>query len=187
MNVEIISGSPRSNSITHRVVLHLKKYLSKATEHNINIIDVRDWKVNVLQQEIFRNVEMAPEALQPLAKRMFEADAFIVVAPEYNGSYTPAVKNLFDHFPKQSRKPFGIVTASPGALGGMRAALQLQTLVYALFGIGSPHMLITPLIDKKFDEEGNLIDLSFQKNIDVFVSEFLWLAEHVVPEAKQHS
>jgi NAD(P)H-dependent FMN reductase len=187
MNIEIISGSPRSNSVTHRVVLYLKKYLSKATEHNINIVDVRDWKINVLQQEIFRSVETAPEALQPLAKRMFEADAFIVVTPEYNGSYTPALKNLFDHFPKQSRKPFGIVTASPGALGGMRAALQLQTLVYALFGIGSPHMLITPLIDKKFDEQGDLIDLSFQKNIDVFVAEFLWLVEHLVPEAKHHS
>lgn len=187
MNIEIISGSPRSNSVTHRVVLYLKKYLSQTTEHNINIIDVRDWKINVLQQEIFRNEETAPEALQALARRMFEADAFIMVTPEYNGSYTPALKNLFDHFPKQSRKPFGIVTASPGALGGMRAALQLQTLVYALFGIGSPHMLITPMIDKKFDEQGNLIDLSFQKNIDVFVSEFLWLAEHVVQEAKQHS
>ena len=186
MNIEIVSGSPRSNSVTHRVVLYLRKYLSETTEHKINVIDVRDWKINVLQQEIFRGIEMAPEALQPLARRMFDADGFIVVTPEYNGSYTPALKNLFDHFPKQSRKPFGIVTASPGALGGMRAALQLQTLVYALFGIGSPHMLITPLIDKKFDELGNLTDLSFQKNIDVFVSEFLWLAGHVVPERKPY-
>jgi NAD(P)H-dependent FMN reductase len=187
MNIEIISGSPRYNSVTHRVVLHLKRYLSKTTEHNINVIDVRDWEINVLQQEIFRSVETAPEILQPLVKRMFEADAFILVTPEYNGSYTPALKTLFDHFPKQSRKPFGIVTASPGALGGIRAGLQLQTLIYALFGVGSPHMLVTPLIDKKFDEEGNLLDASFQKNIDVFVEEFLWLAEHVVAETAHHS
>src|SRR6478735_12813456 len=187
MNIEIISGSPHSNSITHRAVLYLKKQLGETTGHTVNVIDVRDWKINVLQQEVFRTVETAPESLRPLAKRMFDADAFILVTPEYNGSYTPALKNLFDHFPKQSRKPFGIVTASPGALGGMRAALQLQTLIYALFGIGSPHMLTTPLIDKKFDEQGNLTDSSFQKNIDVFVSEFLWLAGHVVPEAKQHS
>ncbi len=43
---------------------------------------------------------------------MFAANAFIIVTPEYNGSYTPAMKNLFDHFPKQIHKPFGIVTAS---------------------------------------------------------------------------
>jgi NAD(P)H-dependent FMN reductase len=187
MNIEIISGSPRVNSVTHRVVLYLKKYLSETTEHTINVIDVRDWEINVLQQEIFRSVDTAPVEFKPLTKLMFEADAFILVTPEYNGSYTPALKSLFDHFPKQSRKPFGIVTASPGALGGMRAALQLQTLVYALFGIGSPHMLITPLVDKKFDENGNLTDASFQKNIDVFVSEFLWLAAHVTPEAEHHS
>ncbi|MEO8711023.1 MAG: NAD(P)H-dependent oxidoreductase, partial [Parafilimonas sp.] len=180
-------GSPRRNSVTHRVVLHLKKYLTERTGHNINVIDVRDWEINVLQQETYRSVETTPVEMQPLAKRMFGADAFIIVTPEYNGSYTPAVKNLFDHFPKQSRKAFGIVTASPGALGGIRAGLQLQLLVYALFGIGSPHMLITPSIDKKFDEHGHLIDTSFQKNIDVFISEFLWLAEHVLAETEHHS
>jgi len=187
MNIEIISGSPRSNSVTHRMVLYLKKHLSETTEHNINVIDVRDWELNVLQQEIYRSVETAPVEFKPLAKRMFDADAFILVTPEYNGSYTPALKNLFDHFPKQSRKAFGIVTASLGALGGLRASQQLQLLINALFGIGSPHMLITPLVDKKFDEHGNLTDGAFQKNIDVFVSEFLWLAEHVTKETEHHS
>ncbi len=184
MNIEIVSGSPRSNSVTHRVVLYLEKHLKEFTRHNINIIDIRDWKINALQQEVFRSVENAPEDLQPLAKRMFEADAFILVTPEYNGSYTPALKTLFDHFPKQSRKPFGIVTASPGALGGIRAALQLQSLIYAIFGIGSPHMLVTPMIENKFDKEGNLIDASFQRNIDVFINEFLWLAENVTSQTE---
>ena len=187
MNIEIVSGCPRSNSITHRIVLNLKKHLSETTDHNINIIDVRDWQINVLQQEVYRSVETTPLELQPLAKRIFNADAFILVTPEYNGSYTPALKALFDHFPKQSHKTFGIVTASPGALGGIRAGLQLQSLIYALFGIGSPYMLITPMIDKKFDENGNLVDVSFQKNIDVFVAEFLWLAEHIVAETEHHS
>jgi len=55
------------------------------------------------------------------------------------------------------------------------------------FGIGSPHMLVTPTIESKFDTDGNLIDLSFQKNIDVFVTEFLWLAEHLVAETEHYS
>jgi NAD(P)H-dependent FMN reductase len=118
---------------------------------------------------------------------MFEADAFILVTPEYNGSYTPALKNLFDHFPKQSHKAFGVVTASPGILGGVRASQQVQLLINALFGIGSPHMLITPQVEKKFDASGNLIDPAFQKNIDVFVSEFLWLAENISLKHKHSS
>ncbi len=180
MNIEIVSGSPRRDSVTHRVVLFLQKYLSENTTHTVKVLDVRDWNLDVLQQEIYRSAEQAPSQLQPLAKRMLNADAYILVTPEYNGSYTPALKNLFDHFPKRSHKAFGIVTASPGILGGVRASQQLQLLINALFGICSPYMLITPQVDKKFDIHGNLTDAGFQKNIDVFISEFLWLAENIV-------
>ncbi|WP_153797563.1 NADPH-dependent FMN reductase [Foetidibacter luteolus] len=182
MNIEIVAGSPSKGSVTYRLALFLKKHFSEKTGHQVNILDVRDWQFPLLQQEVFRSVDQAPEELKPLAKRMFEANAFILVTPEYNGSYTPALKNIFDHFPKQSRKTFGIVTASPGALGGIRASQQIQLLINALFGIGSPYMLVTPHVDKKFDAEGNLVDAAFQKNIDVFVTEFLWLAESVKPE-----
>ena len=182
MNIEIVAGSPSKGSMSVRVALFLRKYLTEKTGHQVNIIDVRDWQLPLLQQEVFRSVDQAPEILKPLAKRMFEANAFILVTPEYNGSYTPALKNIFDHFPKQIHKTFGIVTASPGALGGIRASQQVQLLINALFGVGSPHMLITPHVDKKFDEEGNLVDAGFQKNIDLFVTEFLWLAESLAPE-----
>ena len=64
-------------------------------------------------------------------------------------------------------------------LGGVRAALALQHYVIALFGIASPYMMVTPQIEKKFDAEGNLIDPSFQKAVDTFINEFLWLAESI--------
>lgn len=182
MNIEIVSGSPRKESLTYRVALHLKKYLEGKTHHNVNIIDVRDWNLLALQQEIYSSVERAPNELQPLAKKMFAADAFILLSPEYNGSYTPALKNLFDHFPKQNHKAFAIATASTGVMGGVRASQQLQLLINALFGIGSPYMLVTSTVDNKFDEEGNLIDPLFEKNVHTFVTEFLWLAENLKPE-----
>ena len=87
-------------------------------------------------------------------------------------SITVAIRlhsNSFDHFPKQPHKAFAIVTASDGALGGIRASQQLQLLINALFGIGSPFMLVVPGVNKKFDEQGNLLDPHFQKNIDVFI------------------
>jgi len=181
MNIEIISGSPRKNSGSARVAVFLQRLLQKTTNHHVGLIDVRDWNIGLLQ-EVFRTVETTPEELQPLAKRMFAADAFILVTPEYNGSYSPALQNLLDHFPKQTRKPFGIVTASPGAMGGMRSSQQLLLLVPALFGIPSPHMLIIPFVDKKFDAEGNLTDESFDKSVNNFIKEFLWLAESLHPE-----
>ncbi|BAV09373.1 NAD(P)H-dependent FMN reductase [Filimonas lacunae] len=181
MNIEIIAGSPRQGSVTYRVALFLQHLLQHTTNYNVQIIDVREWEFPLMQQEVFSASDQGPAALQPLIKRVFAANAFIIITPEYNGSYTPAVKVLFDHFPKQHHKAFGIVTASTGTLGGIRASQQLQLLINALFGIGSPYMLVTPFVDKKFDETGTLTDAAFQKSVDVFVKEFLWLAESLTP------
>jgi NAD(P)H-dependent FMN reductase len=184
MKITIVSASPRQNSLTFRVSLFLEKLLKEKTNHTIDFIDVREYNVPPMLQEVISSVEKAPDGLKIVAKKMFETNAFILVTPEYNGSYTPALKNLFDHFPKQLHKTFGIVTASPGAMGGMRATQQMQLLINALFGIASPYMLVTPFVDKKFDAEGVLLDASFQGMIDTFVHEFLWLAECVKPELK---
>lgn len=182
MNIEIISGSPRKSSISYRIALHLKNLLSEKTDHNIGLIDVREWDLGLLQ-EVWISVEKTPDQFKPLAERMFAADAFILVTPEYNGSYSPALQNLMDHFPKQARKPFGIVTSSTGAMGGMRASQQMLLFIPALFGIASPYMLIVPNADKKFDAEGNLVEESFTNNINTFVTEFLNLAQILKPEA----
>ena len=181
MNIEILAGSPRKDSVTFRVVLFLQKYLQEKTQHNAGIIDVRDWEIPALLQSGWSSPEKAPQELRPLAQRMFAAEAFILVSPEYNGSYSGALKNLLDHFPRQARKSFGIVTTSTGAMGGIRASQQMQLLINALFGIGSPYMLIVPTVQNKFSEEGNLTDPNFQKSIDIFVTEFLWLAESINP------
>jgi len=179
MRIEIISGSPRPNSVTHRVALHLLNQLKKTTDHEVGIINLKDWNLPVLHT-VFTSVEQTPHEFKPLAERIFAADAFILVSPEYNGSYSPAMKNLIDHFPKQHHKPFGIVTASPGPLGGIRASQQIQLLINALFGIASPYMLIVGGVDKRFDAEGNLLDPAFQNNIHNFITEYLWLAENLV-------
>jgi NAD(P)H-dependent FMN reductase len=181
MKIEIISGSPRGNSITNRVALHLKKVMQERSDHEVDIIDVRENELPLLQT-IFTSVESTPEPYKEVAERMLNANAFILLTPEYNGSYSAALKNLLDHFPKQHHKVFAIATASTGMLGGIRAALQLQELIFALFGVGSPYMLVIPQVDKKFDEEGNLLDANFQKSVDVFVNEFIWLAEKIVDE-----
>ena len=181
MNIEIISGSPRVSSVTRRVALYLKNWLRNNTSYEINIIDLKDWNLPPVQF-VFSSIDKTPHEFKPLAERIFSADAIILVTPEYNGSYSPAMKNLLDHFPKQQHKPFAIATASPGAMGGIRAAQQLLLLVPALFGVVSPYLLIVPAVDKKFTPDGDLLDESFQNTIHNFVTEFLWLAEKIVKE-----
>jgi NAD(P)H-dependent FMN reductase len=179
MNILIISGSPRATSVTVRVAQFLQNYFSSTTGHQVELLDVRDEPYPMIQN-VWGKLEDVPSEFKSSAKKVFESNAIILVTPEYNGSYSPAMKNLLDHFPKQSRKPFGIVTASPGMMGGMRASQQLQQMICAFFGIPSPHMLIVGGVDKKFNENGELIDQDFRKLIDSFAKEFLWLAQKIV-------
>ncbi len=176
MNIVIISGSPREKSITRRVAIYLERLFREKTKHDIHFIDVSKWNLPLLQN-VFKSVETTPEQFKPLAEKMFDADAFVLVTPEYNGSYSPAMQNLLDHFPKQMHKAFGIVTASTGAMGGMRASQQLLLLVCALFGVPCPNMLIVGGVDKRFSEDGELLDEGFSNSIHTFLNEFLWLAE----------
>ncbi|RYU96601.1 NADPH-dependent FMN reductase [Emticicia agri] len=184
MKIEIISGSPRQESLTARVARYLHKHLSEITDAEVGIIDVRTYELPFVQK-VWTSKEVVPAQWNELGERMFSADAFVLVTPEYNGSYSPAMKNLLDHFPKQLHKPFGIVTASPGVMGGMRASQQMITLVAALFGIVSPHMLIVPTVDKKFDAEGNLTDPTFLKAIELFTNEYIWLVNKIVVKTEE--
>jgi NAD(P)H-dependent FMN reductase len=182
MKILIIAGSPRKQSVTFRVALFLRQYLTENTAHQVEIIDAKEWNLPLLQT-VFKSVDTTPEEWKPLSEKMFSANSIILVSPEYNGSYSPVMKNLLDHFPKQYHKPFGIVTASTGAMGGIRAAQQMQLLAMALFGIASPYMLIVPHVEKRFDKEGKLLDQAFFNNAHNFITEFLWLAESIVQPA----
>ncbi len=176
MNIEIIAGSPRNPSLNARVARYVCQYFKEHSSHNIGLIEMNKTALPFIEK-VWTKEEDAPEEYQSLARRMFAADAFIISSPEYNGGYSPAMKNLFDHFPKQKHKAFGIITSSDGMMGGMRAAQQILQLVPALFGIASPFMLIVPQAHLKFDEKGQLLMPAFEKNVADFVHEFLWLAE----------
>ncbi len=178
MTIEIISGSPRQSSTSARIARFLETWINGKTGHKAAVIDMKDWLLPPVEK-VFTSPETTPDEWKPLAQRLFGADAIILITPEYNGSYSPVMKNMLDHFPKQLHKAFGIVTASPGSFGGMRAAQQLLLLVPGMFGIVSPFMLIIPQVDKKFDESGKLIDESFFTQVHTFVNEFIWLAERL--------
>ncbi|OQS13049.1 NADPH-dependent FMN reductase [Nocardia donostiensis] len=64
-----------------------------------------------------------------------EADAFVVVTPEYNHSYPGALKNLIDlHFAEWQAKPVGFVSYG-GLSGGLRAVEHLRGVFAELHAV----------------------------------------------------
>ncbi len=180
MNLTIVSASTRIGRQSHRVALGLEKYLRKYTNLRITIADLAEYQLPLFEEVIHRHPEPAL-AIVELGKILSRSDAFLLVTPEYNGTYTPALKNMVDTYNKTefAKKAIGIVTVTSGGLGGMRAAMQMQQLIPALFAFTAPHMLLVPHLAQKFDEDGNLLDENFLKSLDNFSKEFLWLAEAV--------
>lgn len=183
MNIGIISGSNRPERLSHRVAMFLEKRLKETTKHNIILLDVREAKFDLFSK-FYTEIESPTDSQKKFKEGLYASNALIFVSPEYNGGFSPAFKNALDHFGKDAyyRKPIAVATSSPGSMGGIRVAHQLQLLSIALFAIPCPQMLIIPEADKKFNEEGILLDNSFDPNVNKFLSEYLWLAESVVSD-----
>ncbi len=180
MHVVILSSSPRKTSVTYRGALFIKGELDKHSDLSSEVVDLRNWETGYLQ-EVWQSRESTPEKFKPLFDIFHKANIFILVTPEYNGLFSPALSAVLDQFPKTTyyRKAFGIVSASTGALGGMRGAMHLQQYILGLFGNPLPQMLLIGNIDKRIAESGNSSDEILQKQCANFLHELLWLGSRL--------
>ncbi|WP_245674153.1 NADPH-dependent FMN reductase [Actinoplanes rectilineatus] len=76
-----------------------------------------------------------PEGMKDLTRKLSEADAFIIVTPEYNHSYPASLKALIDwHFTQWTAKPVAFVSYG-GAAGGRHAVLHLENVLTELHAV----------------------------------------------------
>ena len=64
MRIEILSGSPRVNSVTRRVALHLQSFLATSSGHEIGLLDLADWDLPFMQS-VFTSVQNTPDEWKP--------------------------------------------------------------------------------------------------------------------------
>jgi chromate reductase len=106
-----------------------------------------------------------PGTVVALRKRVREADAILIVTPEYNSSIPGVLKNAIDWASRPhgrsawSGKPAAIMGASLGAIGTARAQSHLRQIFVFLnmFPINQPEVLIGNAAER-FDLQGNLTD-----------------------------
>lgn len=178
--IGIISASTRPGRQSHNVVILIHKILSDRGQAS-QIIDLAHGEIPNFTASIAAHQGLTSEAKE-VAELVDKSTGLIFVSPEYNGSYTGALKNLIDLCPKSyfAKKPIGISSVSSGGLAGMRGALQMQHLALAVFGIPSPSMLLVPLVTQKFDDNGILTDADFGTKASSFLDEYLWLHDKLV-------
>lgn len=185
MNIIIISGSIRENASTKKVALNLLRHFEQHYRVSVEVVDLADYDYPIWK-EVFDKEPSPPPMCVDLHSKLQAADAMIFITPEYNGSYSLALKNMIDYFGLKvfRRKPIGVTAVSTGGMGGIRAGLQLQQLILAIYGYPVPQMLLVPDIHQRFDKDGVLLDASFEKNVALFTNDFFWLAEAIFDKKK---
>lgn len=76
-----------------------------------------------------------PAGMAALTSALEDADAFVVVTPEYNHSYPASLKAAIDwHFTQWTAKPVAFVSYG-GAAGGRHAVLHLENVLSELHAV----------------------------------------------------
>ena len=111
-----------------------------------------------------------PPAAQALKDALAAVDAVLFVTPEYNRSIPGGLKNAIDwasrplpgepSFACFKNKAAALVSASPGALGGLRGLPQLATLLRNLQMIVLPNQRAISAAHEAFLEDGSMKDRS---------------------------
>jgi NAD(P)H-dependent FMN reductase len=131
-----------------------------------------------LLDRMYKEMIDPPTKLKELQAMIKDADGYIPVTPEYNHSTSSAMKNILDIcLEEYFFKPSAIVSYSVGGFGGILAAQQLRIIFAEL---GAPSISSSFPISKVqnvFDENGKLLDESYDKRVNRFLDEFEWYIE----------
>jgi NAD(P)H-dependent FMN reductase len=117
----------------------------------------------------------ATDVLERLATLFRRVDGFIIVSGEYNHSIPPALSNLLDYFLEEYFwRPAAVVTYSGGRWGGVRAGVQLRSMLAEMGMVTTPSMLPFAQVQDAFTEDGAATDPRTQKLTDRFLDEYFW-------------
>ena len=100
----------------------------------------------------------------------------LIAAPEYNSSFTAALKNAIDWAsrPRVVERRLAcfdgtvaaIMSASPGALGGLRGLVHVRAVLSNIRVLVIPDQRAVPAAHEAFDEDGELEDRSLREHVE---------------------
>jgi len=178
-SVAVVVGSLRKQSFSLRIAKALAGLAPSSLK--LNIVTLND--LSFFNQDL----EASPPADWVRFREAIQtSDAVIFVAPEYNRSVSGVLKNAIDvgsRPPGKSAflgKPTGIVASSPGAVGGLGAALSLRQTLPGITGpiMGQPEIYLNAVADA-FDEDGGILKEAIRPVLQAYIDAFAaWVALH---------
>jgi NAD(P)H-dependent FMN reductase len=142
IRVGVIYGSARPGRFCETVVRWVAERVGQSGRFEIELIDPATPPDGVSSASV--------------KERLAQAEAFVVVTPEYNHGYTAALKSLIDSYGVEwHAKPVAFVSYG-GVSGGLRAVEQLRLVFAELHAVTIRDSVSFAGAWEQFDGEGKL-------------------------------
>lgn len=188
----VFAGSTRQASF-NRKLAHAAADLARAAGAEVTLIELADFDIPIYNADL--EAKGTPPDVIKLKQIMFEHPAWIICSPEYNGSYTALLKNTIDWASSPVKadpawqnglkafagKVVGVLSASPGALGGLRSQGHLVPLLLNLQCWVAPKAFALGKAGEAFDAEGKLANEFHVKQVQAVIDQVLFAAARLQP------
>lgn len=156
LQLAVIIGSTRVGRFGPVPAAWFADQARQRADMSVDVIDLAETK---LPDVITGDDDPEPDSVVQLQPRLAEADAFVVVTPEYNHSFNASLKAAIDWYHAEwAAKPVGFISYG-GMSGGIRAVEQLRQVFPELHAVTMRDSLSFHNYPDKFDAAGLPIEL----------------------------
>ena len=184
----VFAGSTRAQSFNRKLATAAAQIAQDAGAQ-VSHIELADFNIPLYNADL--ETQGTPQDVIRLKQLMFDHPGWIICSPEYNGSYTALLKNALDWASSPVKtdpawidglKPFkgkvvGMLSASPGALGGLRAQQHLAPLLLNLQCWVAPQAYALGRAGDAFDAQGALAHTAAKAGVSAVVQQVIWAAQ----------
>jgi len=185
------AGSTRTGSLNQKL-LRVAAARARAQGGEIDEVDLRDYPMPLYNGDL-EAAEGLPDVVLRWKELLLSHGALLLACPEYNSSITPLLKNAIDWASRAAPgegplaafrgKVAGLVSASPGVLGGLRGLITVRSILGNIGVHVIPSQLALPKANEAFTPQGELVDPGTAKRLDLVMLELLTTAQRLAGEA----
>ena len=162
----VFAGSTRGASFNKKLTAAAAGMV-KAAGAKVTLLDLADHRLPMYDGDLEAG-EGVPVGVKALRDIFLEHDGFIIASPEYNSSIAPMLKNTLDWVSRPDGddamvaaykgKTAGLISASPGPLGGLRGLVHLRSILGNIGVTVVPQQSAMSGAAKSFNDDGSIAD-----------------------------
>lgn len=167
------AGSTRTDSFNKKLV-KIASAGAKEAGADVTLIDLRDFPMPVYDGDLELQ-DGLPSTARKLKEIMLSHQGFLISSPEYNSSISGVLKNTIDWTSRQGEgetplacfknKVAGLVSASPGGLGGLRGLVHVRAILENIGVLVMPEQVAVARAHEAFSPDGSLKDKKQEEQV----------------------